>query len=230
MNPRSTAAYVLAGVGNRLHGLAARVELASGPTLAGDRDVEWGWIAARIRREPGRVLDFGPGVGFLTLAAATLGHEVVAVDLEPRQFRFEHPSVRYVQGDFNRVELEHDSFDQALVCSTIEHVGLGGRYGSRSEEEADIAALRRVAMLLRSEGELLLTLPVGRDAAFPPYHRVYGKDRLPRLLEAFTTVEEEYWAKADGAVWSPVERDRALTEEGSPSYYALGLLRLRARS
>jgi SAM-dependent methyltransferase len=229
VNPRSALAYVLAGFGNRLHALSARVQSPGGPTLAGDRDVEWGWIAARIRREPGQVLDFGPGVGFLTLAAATLGHDVVAVDLEPQQFRFDHPRVRYVEGDFNLVELERGSFDQALVCSTIEHVGLGGRYGSGADEEADVAAMQRLATLLRPEAEVLLTLPVGRDAAFPPYHRVYGQQRLARLLEAFEVVEDEYWAKTDGTIWSPVDRGRALAEEGSESYYALGLLRLRPR-
>jgi SAM-dependent methyltransferase len=228
VNGRSTVAYVLAGVGNRLHGLAARVERSTGPVLAGDRDVEWGWVAARIRREPGRVLDFGPGLGFLTLAAATLGHDVVAVDLEPRQFRFDHPRVRYVQGDFNQVELERDSFDQAFVCSTIEHVGLGGRYGSSADEEAEVDAMRRLATLLRPEADALLTLPVGRDAAFPPYHRVYGEQRLPRLLEGFDVVEQEYWAKVDGTLWTPVNRERALAVNASPSYYALGLLRLRA--
>lgn len=229
MTVRSAMAYLLAGVGNRLHALAARVERSSGPTLAGDRDIEWSWVAARIRREPGRVLDFGPGLGFLTLAAASLGHEVVAVDLEPREFRFDHPRVHYMQGDFNRVDLDCDSFDQALVCSTIEHVGVGGRYGASADEEADVAAMRRLATLLRPEAELLLTLPVGRDAGFPPYHRVYGERRLPRLLEGFDSVEQEYWAKVDGRLWSPVDRQRALVEEASPSYYALGLLRLRVR-
>jgi SAM-dependent methyltransferase len=228
---RDLGAYLLDGVAVRLQKAAEKIRAhgESGPTLSGDRDLEWSWVASRLRREPGRVLDFGPGQGFLTIAAALLGHEVVAVDLEPRQFRFDHPKVRYVQGDFNRVELERDSFDQALVCSTIEHVGLAGRYGSSAEEEADVAAMRRLATLLRPEADVLLTLPVGRDGVFPPYHRVYGDDRLPSLIEPFNVVEEQYWAKVDEGLWRPVDRRRALAEEGSVRYYALGLLRLRLR-
>jgi SAM-dependent methyltransferase len=229
---RDLGAYLLDGVAVRLQRAAEKIRTRgdSGPTLTGDRDIEWSWVASRLRREPGRVLDFGPGQGFLTIAAALLGHEVVAVDLEPRQFRFDHPKVRYVQGDFNQVELERDSFDQALVCSTIEHVGLAGRYGSSAkEEEADLAAMRRLATLLRPEAEVLVTLPVGRDGVFPPYHRVYGEDRLPSLLEPFDVVEQQYWAKVDSGLWSPVDRRRAVTEEGSARYYALGLLRLRVR-
>jgi SAM-dependent methyltransferase len=228
MRARSAMVYVLAGAGNRLRSLADRLEGSSGRTLAGDRDVEWSWIAPRIRREPGRVLDFGPGLGFLTLAAASLGHEVVAVDLEPRQFRFDHPRVQYLQGEFNHVQLDPDSFDQALVCSTIEHVGLAGRYGASEDEDADVAAMRRLRTLLRREAEMLLTLPVGKDADFRPYHRVYGERRLPGLLEGFDLAEQEYWAKVDGRVWSPVDRQEALSAEASASYYALGLLRLSA--
>jgi SAM-dependent methyltransferase len=230
-NARDLGAYLLDGVAVRLQKAAERIRSRgdSGPTLSGDRDIEWSWVASRLLREPGRVLDLGPGLGLLTVAAASLGHDVVAVDLEPRQFRFDHPKVRYVQGDFNQVELDRASFDQALVCSTIEHVGLAGRYGSSAEEEADIAAMSRLATLLRPEAEVLITLPVGRDAVFPPYHRVYGEQRLPRLLEPFAVVEDDYWAKADSTVWSPIDRKGALAEEGSPTYYALGLLRLRVR-
>ena len=227
------AARLLDGVAWRLQSMAEQIRIrGSGfnPTLSGDRDIEWSWVTTHLRRQPGRVLDLGPGLGFLTCAAALLGHEVVAVDLEPKQFRFDHPRVHYIQDDFNEVDLDRDSFDQALVCSTIEHVGIGGRYGSSADESADIAAMRRLAALLRPEGEALLTLPVGRDAVFPPYHRIYGQERLPDLLESFEAVEEEYWMKIDGRLWKPVNRELALAEEGSWRYYALGLLRLRVSS
>lgn len=227
---RDVAAYLLDGVAWRLQRIAEQIRIrGSNPSLSGDRDIEWSWVATHLRREPGRVLDLGPGLGFLTFAAASLGHEVVAVDLEPRQFRFDHPRVRYIQGDFNQVDLDGDSFDQALVCSTIEHFGLGGRYGSIANEEADIAAMRRLGTLLRPEADVLLTLPVGVDAIFPPYHRVYGSRRLPVLLESYDLAEQEYWAKVDGRLWRPVNSKYALAEEASSSYYALGLLRLRAR-
>jgi SAM-dependent methyltransferase len=227
---RDLAIYLLDGVASRLQTIAERIRnRGSNRTLSGDRDIEWSWVVTHLRREPGRVLDLGPGLGFLTFAAASLGHEVVAIDLEPRQFRFDHPNVEFIRGDFNQADLGGDSFDQALVCSTIEHVGLGGRYGSGAKPDADIIAMRRLATLLRPEADVLLTLPVGVDAIFRPYHRVYGHRRLPELLEQFDLVEHEYWAKVDGRLWSPVDREYALAEDASSSYYALGLLRLRAR-
>jgi hypothetical protein len=69
--------------------------------------------------------------------------------------------------------------------------------------------------------------PVGQDAVFAPLHRVYGEQRLPRLVGDLEIVEESYRAKVDGPRWQPVDRATALAERGSPSYYAIGLFLLR---
>lgn len=189
----------------------------------GDRTLEWAWTLGRLRREPGRVLDFGAGSGFLALAAAFGGHDVVAVDLEPCAFDFAGTAISYRQGDFNELEFEQRAFDQVLNCSTIEHVGLTGRYGSSADPDGDVRAMQKLADLLRPGGEMILTLPVGLDDVFPPYHRVYGAERLPRLLGPYIVREQSCWAKLDGERWQPVERETALAVQASSSYYALGL-------
>ena len=194
-----------------------------GPGLAGDRTIEWAWSLGRLRPEPGDVLDVGAGTGFLTLAAAFAGHEVVAVDLEPCAFEFKGMPVTYRQGDFNTLKFAPQSFDQVLNCSTIEHVGLEGRYGSPATQDGDLRAMEKLASLLRPDGDMVLTLPVGVDGVFPPYHRVYGAERLPRLLEPFAVRDEGWWAKVDGTYWEPVARETAFSVQGSSSYYALGL-------
>jgi hypothetical protein len=73
----------------------------------------------------------------------------------------------------------------------------------------------------------VVTIPVGRDGVFSPYHRVYGDERLPRLLERFTVELEQYWAKPRDNRWAPVQRGTALGQQGSPSFYALGLFVLK---
>jgi len=204
--------------------IKAAERFQTGPGLAGDRTIEWAWVLGRLRRDPGRVLDFGTGTGFVALAAAFAGHEVVAVDLEPCAFEFKGASITYRQGDFNELAFEPRSFDQVLNCSTIEHVGLEGRYGSPADPDGDLRAMEKLASLLRPDGDMVLTLPVGVDGVFSPYHRVYGEERLPRLLERFTVRDEAWWAKLDGKAWQPTTRDAALAVQGSSSYYALGLL------
>jgi hypothetical protein len=57
-----------------------------------------------------------------------------------------------------------------------------------------------------------------------PYHRIYGRERLPRVLAGYQVTSEAYYAKRGTQnVWQPVTRDIALAVEGSESFYALGL-------
>lgn len=192
-------------------------------TLAGDREIEWTWTLAHVRHGPGRVLDFGSGNGMMAMGALFAGNEIVAVDLEHEQYPFHPDSIEYVQGDFNGLEFEAESFDQILTCSSIEHVGLAGRYGSADDPEGDLRAMEKMARILKPDGDMVLTLPVGRDAIHTPLHRIYGEERLPRLLEHWEVRDERYWAKPSGNRYEPVGREEALAEAGSRNYYALGL-------
>jgi SAM-dependent methyltransferase len=221
---RATAfgGYQLVRVSERLQVPAGSVDSAE-RTLAGDREIEWTWTLAHVRRGGGRVLDFGAGNGMMSLGAAFSGDHVVAVDLEPEQFPFHPSEIEYVQGDFNDLEFETDSFDQIINCSSVEHVGLAGRYGSSENADGDLQAMEKMARVLKPDGDMVLTIPVGLDAVHKPLHRIYGEERLPRLLEHWRIREESYWAKPAGPRFEPVTREEALAVPGSRSYYALGL-------
>lgn len=191
--------------------------------LGGDREIEWAWTLTHIRQGGGRVLDFGSGNGMMALGALFAGNNVIAVDLLPEEYSFDPRGIDYVQGDFNELDFEPGSFDQILNCSSIEHVGLAGRYGSPDDPDGDLRAMEKMAGLLKADGNMVLTIPVGGDAIHAPNHRIYGEQRLPRLLERWEIREESYWAKPGGPRFEPVPREQALAEEGSASYYALGL-------
>ena len=222
---RSTAfaGYHLIRLSERLKNVQALGGRPAERTLAGDREIEWTWTLAHIRRNPGRVLDFGSGNGMMALGASFAGNDVIAVDLEPEQYPFHPHRIEYVQGDFNQLQLETRSFNQILNCSSIEHVGLSGRYGSPDEPDGDLRAMEKMAQILKPEGDMVLTIPIGADALHAPDHRIYGEERLPRLLEHWEIREEEYWAKPTTDRYEPVTREQALADRGSASYYALGL-------
>jgi hypothetical protein len=75
---------------------------------------------------------------------------------------------------------------------------------------------------------MIVTIPVGRDLVCAPLHRIYGQERLPRLLEGFSVQEAQYWRRDPAAsAWTRVDRDDALQTEGSEWFYALGLLVLK---
>ena len=91
--------------------------------------MEWAWTLAHLHQGAGRVLDFGSGNGMLALAATFADNDAIAVDLEEEQYLFRGHSIDYRRGDFNQMAFEQHSFDQIINCSSIEHVGLPGRYG-----------------------------------------------------------------------------------------------------
>ena len=196
------------------------------PNLLGDRDQEWTYVAARIGRYAdgnSRILDFGCGIGVLSLAAASIGAKILAIDLMPIQFETGYPNIEFRQTDVAALD-EREQFDLIINCSTIEHVGLSGRYNSIEAPDGDLEAMAKLRRLLKPGGAMLLTLPIGNDAVIKPLHRIYGDDRLPRLLQGYRAIESAFWRKDARNVWLPCSSDEAMSEIGSDHYYALGAM------
>lgn len=193
--------------------------------LTGDRDVEWAWTAAHIPENAGRVLDLGPATSFTPLIAAFSATEVIALDLDPPPVPFSAPNLTYKKGDILHGGLPDGLFDTIVNCSTTEHIGLSGRYGSMEEADGDLRAMSLLRERMSGpNARMVLTIPVGRDSVQRPYHRIYGPERLPKILSGFEVLKSVYYAKPSMPnVWVSVDRAAALQIEGSPSFYALGL-------
>lgn len=202
--------------------------------LIGDRDVEVSWIASQMPSGPGEALDFGSGGSYLSLIAAHRGFNVTAVDLEPVHWFYAHSQLRFIRGDLLKIHLPKEHFDLVINCSTVEHVGLVGRYGvSEDRPDGDLEAMNRLRELMKPNGVMLLTIPVGQDAVFAPLHRVYGRKRLPRLLSGYIVEKEEFWVKDKKNRWVLCDMETALNFKASVksnllrNIYALGLFVLR---
>jgi len=212
-----------------------RPKLGAPPNLLGDRDIEWSWVSAHIPSGPGEALDFGPGGSHLGLIAAQRGFEVTAIDLEPVHWYYVHQKLHFVQGDILKVDLPAKHFDLVINCSTVEHVGLAGRYGvTKSRPDGDLEAMARLKDLMKPGGVMLLTIPVGQDAVFVPLSRVYGARRLPQLLNGYRVEEDVFWVKDAENRWVLCDRDTALNFKASAgswdplqNIYALGCFVLK---
>ena len=158
------------------------------------------------------MFDFGCGYGNLSIHAIQKGHRVLALDLETNRVPWSHPNWTFVCGDLLKLDLPDGQFDYVLNCSSVEHVGLSGRYGvAVPETDGDLAAMQRMRRLLKPGGRMILTLPCGLDAVIAPWHRVYGKDRLPCLLTGYEVQEQCFWVKQEDNRWHPCQRETALS-------------------
>ncbi len=198
-----------------------REESAAAVPLAGDRAIEWSWVVAQLPKAPSRILDLGCVDSVLSCVSARLGHRVTAVDL--RDIEYDMEGIAFRRGDINRLDLAEDRFDAIINASMIEHVGLAGRFGADESPDGDLLTMRHLAQRLAPGGVMILTIPVGRDAVCKPYHRIYGRHRLPLLLQGYDLQGEEYWTKPRQQRWEKTDRQQAIDTVGARDFYALGL-------
>lgn len=211
--------------------------------LTGDRDIEWSFVAARIPEAPGdprqairgTALDFGCRDTSLGLIAAMKGYQTLSIDLEPHVFTWWHPNRRFRQIDLIKADLKPQSYDLIINCSTIEHVGLPGRYGVVEDQpNADILAMATIQDMMKPTAKQILTLPVGKDAVFPPLHRVYGEKRFSQLRHGLYIEHAEFWIKDQQLGWNLATWEDAFNYEAEWSdqrrIYAIGCFTLMKRA
>ncbi|TFG50742.1 MAG: DUF268 domain-containing protein [Candidatus Brocadiia bacterium] len=211
------------GLRNRLHGLPA-----SGFDLGGEKILDWGWCLGNLPHSPRqRILDVGCAQAPILPAALAMGHEVYGIDTEELPYNL--PDLTFYQADFLDHDFGSSRFDVIILCSIVEHIGLAKRYGQRDVPDGDLQAMRKVAGLLKPGGILMLTVPVGKDMLFSPWHRIYGPERIPRLLDGLELEKERFFIKEPSSFWHAAERNTALKVDRKGLSYALGQFLLKTR-
>jgi hypothetical protein len=188
--------------------------------LAGEKIIDWGWICVNLPVGVKRGLEIGCGESPILPAMLAHGYDVTCVDLDAT-VTTEVQGFHFIQGDFNQIELL-PGFDVIVACSAIEHFGLAGRYGSKADPDADIRAMTKIRSLLSNFGQAFITVPIGSDALHMPWHRVYGRERLPLLLSGFTIEESRFWTKSHWGPWHETTLTDALDQPVDLQRYALG--------
>ena len=193
--------------------------------LDGEKLLDWGWICVNLPRGKKKALDVGCGISPIVPAMIAMGYEVVGIDLG-NQLAGIVAGFRPIAGDFNQLDLDSE-FDVVVACSSIEHFGLSGRYGSGEDPSGDLKAAQKILRYLVPGGLFFLTTPVGRDAVHKPWHRVYGRQRLPQLFQGFEVVNQRFLKKDPWGPWREVSQDAALDYPVEVRRYALGQWILR---
>ncbi|HLB68500.1 MAG TPA: class I SAM-dependent methyltransferase [Thermoplasmata archaeon] len=197
---------------------AIRRELATNERVA---EIPFAIHALRLPRGA-RVLDIGSRWSPLPLHLAALGYRTVATDLVP--FPFFGGGPEFVCADLTRPPFKPESFDGAVMVSTLEHVGIEV-YGGRANPEADIALMRAIRPVLKPEGILVLTVPYGR-AGVGPLQRSYDGQRLRRVTDGWILEEERFHVRR-GPAWEWTTEAVAASKDSAVQTHAVALLLLR---
>jgi SAM-dependent methyltransferase len=227
--------FLLNKYGGKVMSLLRKIVEPPVPNYKGDRYIEYSFVGANIPDKPGKLLDFGCGessIGqsWMGLLAARKGYNVTGFDLEPQNWLYEYPDLKFIQGDILKFNFSPEEFDVIINISVVEHIGLAGNYGIKeADQDGDVSAMRRLKDFLKPGGKMIFSVPVGKDSEFPPWHRVYGEKRLPALLEGWDVAREEYWIKNKSNRWIRVSKQEALADEPRWYKYGLGLFVLQKK-
>ena len=137
-----------------------------GPPATDERVIEIPWVLSRLRA--GRVLEIGYAFAEPSYIAGLLAagvDELLGVDLAEAEV----PGMETTLADVRELPYPDRHVDQALLVSTLEHVGADNtRYGQAEERDrfAIGTALRELRRVLKPDGSLLVTVPAGEPADY----------------------------------------------------------------
>jgi hypothetical protein len=86
-------------------------------------------------------------------------------------------------------ELGERKFDCVFSISSYEHDGLG-RYGEPINPNGDLESMEKIKKNVKDGGIMYLAVPMGKDETVWNAHRVYGKIRLPLLIEHWELISK----------------------------------------
>lgn len=98
----------------------------------------------------------------------------------------EHPQVQVFS--YDDYISQNIKADVGISISSFEHDGLG-RYGDPINPTGDLEAMKLAKKLIKKDGLLFLSVPIGQDCLVWNAHRIYGKIRWPMMLAGWKTVD-----------------------------------------
>lgn len=172
------------------------------------RIVEYGYVAGKLAKfTPSKILDVGCTARFNYIPATLCfsGWEVDGIDT--RKWLFSHPNFRLIIGDARCIVMPDETYDCVYAISTIEHIGLRGYYGERElDVDGDIKTVREIHRVLKPKGILIITVPCKKNYEGNRGARFYDANRLSRLIEGFTLVDEVFYTQGKDGKWKLIEQ------------------------
>ena len=202
-------------------------QFAKDPVRPSDRYLEYNFAISHLPKPPLKILDVGCVSSLFPLILAGFGYDVTAIDIRdyPILKRLSFSNFRFVKHNIAEKPME-ESFDCVTAISTIEHIGIYGRYGSKKDNNADLNAITHIYNSLKEQGKFILTIPVGLYKVLPPYYRIYGVEIFDFLSKNFYMENRKYYLTDKNGYWFECSEYEAFTTDATKDYFALGLFSL----
>ena len=190
-----------------------------------DRAIEYPWMIENIKLKSGKLLDVGSTAGRLLADFLPDSVEIYCLNLNPK--KIENNRIKVITGDIRKTDFLPDYFDYITCISTLEHIGVSGRYGSDDDRRGDIKAMEEIKRILKPGGELLITVPYGIKDVLP-INKLYNKERLNILLNNFYIIEQTFikYNQRWGIWLKATEAEAAKTDMIKDGWYALALIKV----
>lgn len=124
--------------------------------------------------------------------------EVHATDYDGPLKPFE--KIKFYQADIRKLPIPDETFDKVIAVSVIEHIGLKSPQVLTDKipdvsEDGDLEAVRELARVLKSGGELIMTMPFGMkdDLILGNQARSYTIDSIKKFDIVMKIVQLEYY-------------------------------------
>jgi len=191
---------------------------------ASDRFIEYPWMLENIDIKEGRLLDIGSTI--CDNLYNTLPKTIEINCLNLNNAKFKNKEIKFKKGDIRNTNYPDNYFDCITCISTLEHIGVSGRYNSDEDSGGDLKAMREIKRILKPNGILLATVPYGAKDVLP-INKLYNKSRIKNLFEGFEIMSQEFKKfNKDWNVWLKADEEKASTTDMlKDKWYAISLIK-----
>jgi len=117
------------------------------------------------------------------LAGITKAH---FIDLRP--IKADIPNLDLLEGDIENLPFKDKSLESVSCLHVIEHIGLG-RYGDKLDINGPEVASRELTRVVKPNGILYLSTPIGRERVCFNAHRVFNPFTILKYFKDFELIE-----------------------------------------
>lgn len=143
------------------------------------------WAARKIKEiNPAEHIDISSYLYLSTIASAFV--PIKFYDYRPAPIKLENFTSK--QANLTKLHFKNNSVKSLSCLHTIEHIGLG-RYGDPIDPDGDLKAIKELQRIIKTKGNLLIVVPIGRPKIMFNAHRIYSYKQIINLFYKFELKE-----------------------------------------